>query len=188
VVDGGKAVWRAILDHAGEAAFLQRCQVHKIRNVCEHLLEAQRHAVRFQMRVAYERTETADVRQALYRLHEQLLQDNPSATASLSERLEEALRVIELRIAPRLRRSLASTNGTESSFSVIDRICRQAKRWQGSDQRLRWVASGMLFSESRWNRLSEYRRIPGLANALKAAYAMRLENQRAALRRQAAAA
>jgi putative transposase len=183
VVDGSKAIRRAILDHSGQAAFLQRCQVHKIRNVCDHLPEAQRPAVRFQMRAAYAMSEAADARQALYRLHDQLLQDNPSAAASLSEGLDETLTVIELRVAPKLKQSLASTNGIESTFSITDRICRQVKRWQGSDHRLRWVASSLMFAESRWNRLHGYRYVPGLVSAMKTAYSLRLQHQQAQLQR-----
>ena len=183
VVDGSKGIRRAIQNHAGEAAFLQRCQVHKIRNVCEHLPEAQRHAIRFQMRAAYEMSEAADARQALYRLHDQLLNDNPSAAASLAEGLDETLTVLELRVAPRLKRSIASTNGIESTFSVAERICRQVKRWQGSDHRLRWVASSLMFAESRWSRLHGYRYIPGLVSGLKTAYALRLQQQQSRLRR-----
>lgn len=183
VVDGSKAIRRAIQDHAGEAAFLQRCQVHKIRNVCEHLPEARRPAVKFQMRAAYEMTEAADARQALYRLHDQLLQDNPSAAASLAEGLEETLTVLELRVAPKLKRSVSSTNGIESAFSVTDRVCRQVKRWQGSDHRLRWVASSLIFAESRWCRLHGYRYIVGLVSALKSAYALRLQQQHARVKR-----
>jgi putative transposase len=183
VMDGSKAIRRAIQDHAGEAAFLQRCQVHKIRNVCDHLPEAQRHAVRFQMRAAYEMSEAADARQALYRLHEQLLQDNPSAAASLTEGMDETLTVLELRVAPKLKRSVASTNGIESTFSITDKICRQVKRWQGSDHRLRWVASSLIFAESRWSRLHGYRYIPGLVSAMKTAYALRLQHQQSRLQR-----
>jgi transposase-like protein len=183
VVDGGKAIRRAIQDYAGDAAFLQRCQVHKIRNVCEHLPEARRHAVRFQMRAAYEMTEAADARQALYGLHDQLLQDNPSAAASLAEGLDETLTVLELRVAPKLRSSVSSTNGIESAFSVTDRICRQVKRWQGSDHRLRWVASSLVFAESRWCRLHGYRHIAVLVSNLKTAYALRLQQQQARLKR-----
>jgi putative transposase len=183
VVDGGKAIRRAIQNHAGEAAFIQRCQVHKIRNVCEHLGESEQHAVRFQMRAAYEMTEVSDARKALFKLHDQLLKANPSAASSLAEGLEETLTVVDLRVALRLRRSLSSTNGIESSFSVTERICRQVKRWQGSDHRLRWVASSLLFAESRWNRLHGYSNIPGLVTALKTAHALRLQQQQNALSR-----
>lgn len=188
VVDGGKAIRRAIVNHAGDAAFIQRCQVHKIRNVCEHLPESQRHAVRFQMRCAYEAASAADARQGLFRLHDQLLTANPSAAASLGEGMEETLTVVDWNIAPKLRRSIASTNGIESSFSVSGRICRQVKRWQGSDHRLRWVASTLLFAETRWNRLKGYRHISALVSSLKTAYALRLQQQRAALHRQVSAA
>jgi len=188
VVDGGKAIRRAILNHAGEAAFVQRCQVHKIRNVCDHLAEGQQHAVRYQLRCAYEMTEAADAKRALLKLHDDLVAANPSAAASLVEGLEETLTVLELRVSPKLRRSIASTNGIESSFSVTERICRQVKRWQGSDHRLRWVASTLLFAESRWNRLQGYNQIEALVSAMKTAHALRLQKQKAALRRQLGAA
>ncbi len=188
VVDGGKAIRRAIQDHAGDAAFFQRCQVHKIRNVCEHLPEAQQPAVRYQMRAAYEKTTVADAKQVLYQLHDRLLEDNPSAAGSLAEGLEETLTVIDLGVPPRLRRSLSSTNGIESSFSVVDKICRQVKRWQGSDHRLRWVGSAMLYAESHWNRLHGYQQIGTLVTSLKTGFALRRQSQQATLRRKTKAA
>jgi putative transposase len=188
VVDGGKAIRRAILNHAGDAAFIQRCQVHKLRNVCEHVPDAQKSAVKYKMRCAYEMTEAADAQQALWKLHDELLAANPSAAASLMEGMEETLTVLELRVGHKLRRSIASTNGIESSFSVTERICRQVKRWQGSDHRLRWVASTLLFAESRWNRLIGYPQIEALVSSMKAEYALRLQKQKAALRPQVTAA
>jgi transposase-like protein len=188
VVDGGKAIRRAILNHAGDAAFIQRCQVHKIRNVCEHVPDAQKGGVKYKMRCAYEMTEAADAKQALWKLHDELLGANPSAAANLMEGMEETLTVLELRIGYKLRRSVASTNGIESSFSVAERICRQVKRWQGSDHRLRWVASTLLFAESRWNRLSGYHQMEALVSSMKAEYVLRLSKQKNALRRQVSAA
>lgn len=184
VVDGGKAIRRAILNHAGDAAFIQRCQVHKIRNVCDHLPESQKHSVKYKMRCAYDMTEAIDAKQALLKLQDELLQANPSAAASLVEGLEETLTVAELRVSSTLRRSIASTNGIESSFSVTERICRQVKRWQGSDHRLRWVASTLLFAESRWNRIQGYGQMEALVSSMKAEHALRLQKQKAALRRQ----
>jgi transposase-like protein len=188
VVDGGRAIRRAILNHAGDAAFLQRCQVHKIRNVCDHLPESQRHAVKFRMRCAYEMDEAVDAKKALCKLHDELLEANPSAAASLMEGMDETLTVIELRVAKKLRQSISSTNGIESSFSVADRICRQVKRWQGSDHRLRWVGSALMFAESRWNRIQGYLQIDALVSSMKAEYSLRLQKQKAALRRQMSAA
>lgn len=103
----------------------------------------------------------------------ELTELNPSAAASLAEGLEDTLTVHELGVHVRLRRSLASTNGIESSFSVVDKICKQVKRWQGSDHRLRWVASAMLYAESRWNRVHGYRHLPLLLHNLQRAYELR---------------
>ena len=174
LLDGSKALRSAIRRHAGEAAFVQRCQVHKIRNVTDYLPEEQRAAVKFRMRAAYSMPEASDAKQALYRLHSELTETNPSAADSLAEGLEETLTVQELGVHARLRRSLASTNGIESSFSVVETICRQVKRWQGSDHRLRWIASAMLYVETRWNRLHGYRHLPLLVHNLERAFQLRL--------------
>jgi putative transposase len=72
VVDGSRAIRRPVLNHAGNAAFIQRCQVRKIRNVCKHLPEGQRPAVRFHMRAAYEMSSVADAKQSVSRLHDQI--------------------------------------------------------------------------------------------------------------------
>lgn len=173
LLDGSKALRAAVLSFAGEAAFIQRCQVHKIRNVTEYLPEDQRPAVKFRMRAAYLKTETADARNALYKLHDELMEVNPSAAASLAEGLEETLTVNDLRLTPKLRQTLSSTNVIESGFSVVAKICMQVKRWQGSDHRLRWIGSALIYAESRWNRIHGYRHMPVLLNALDVAYRLR---------------
>jgi putative transposase len=176
VVDGSKAIRRAILNYAGDAAFIQRCQVHKIRNVIEHLPEEKRPAVKFRMRAAYQMEEAVDAKNALLKLHDELLQENPSAAGSLAEGLEETLTTLELRVPTRLNRTLSCTNGIESSFSVVERICQQVKRWQGSDHRLRWVASALLFVETRWNKLHGHRHMPALVTAMFTAYKLKIQH------------
>ena len=173
VVDGSRAIRKAIISYAGDAAFIQRCQVHKIRNVTEHLPEERRSAVKFRMRVAYSMEEAVDAKNELMKLHDELLQTNPSAAGSLAEGMDETLTTLELRLPTQLNRSLSSTNGIESSFSVVERICEQVKRWQGSDHRLRWVASALLFVESRWNKLRGFRHMPVLVNGMHSAYKLR---------------
>jgi putative transposase len=175
VIDGSKAIRRAISNFAGNAAFFQRCQVHKIRNVSDYLPESERPALKFRMRAAYSMTEGVDARRALFQLHDELLQVNPSAAGSLAEGLEETLTVTDLRLTPKLRQALTTTNGIESGFSVVDKICRQVKRWQGRDHRLRWVGSALLFAESRWNRLHGYRHMPVLISALESAFRIRAQ-------------
>ena len=125
------------------------------------------------MRAAYQMTELVEARNALFKLHDELLQRNPSAAGSLAEGLDETLTVTDLRLTPKLRQALATTNGIESGFSIVEKICRQVKRWQGRDHRLRWIGSALLFAESRWNRLHGYRHMPVLINALESAYRVR---------------
>ena len=107
---------------------------------------------------------------------------------ALAEGLEECLTVAELRLTPKLRQALSSTNCIESGFSVVDRICQQVKRWRGSDHRLRWVGSALLFAESRWNRIHGYRHLPVLISALNAAYRLRYAHSQAELKNQVSAA
>lgn len=173
LLDGSRALRAAIQRHAGQAAFIQRCQVHKVRNVLAYLPETHQHWFKYKLRVAYAQADLADARQALYRLHDELNELNPSAAASLMEGLEETLTLHDLQVHARLRHSLSSTNGIESSFSVVETICRRVKRWQGSDHRLRWVASALLYAETRWNRLHGYRHLPLLTHNLQRAYDLR---------------
>jgi|SRR5579871_1724262 len=160
----------------------------QIRNVTEHVPEAERYALKYRMRVAYGAAEVADARNLLYQLHDELLRSNPSAAASLTEGLEECLTVSELHLPPKLRETFSSTNCIESGFSMVEHICQQVKRWQGSDHRLRWVGSALLFAETRWNRITGYKHMPALINALNAAYRLRCAHNQAALKAQQGAA
>ena len=155
--------------------------MHKIRNVAEYLPEAKRHAVKFRMRAAYATEEAADARNAIYKLHDELIEENPSAAASLVEGLDETLTLLNLRITPRLRKTLSSTNAIESGFSMVAKICQQVKRWQGNDHRLRWVASAILFAESKWSKIHGYRHMPVLVKALDAAWRQRTGKAAAAV-------
>lgn len=178
VIDGSRALHTAIQRHAGDAAFIQRCQLHKLRNVAEYVPEVERARLRFRMRAAYATPEASDARNFLYKLHDELMRCNPSAADSLAEGLEETLTLQELGIRGKLRCSFSSTNIIESSFATVERVCTQVKHWQGGDHRLRWVASALAYVEARWNRLHGHRQIPALLSALANAYALRLREKR----------
>ena len=169
VLDGSKALRAAVGKVAGKTAVIQRCQVHKIRNVVDHLTEEHQTNVRCKMRNAYATPEYADAKRALDRLLRELMDLNPSAARSLEEGFEETLTVHRLRVPTILRNSLSSTNLIESAFSMVETVCRNVKRWQSGDQHLRWIASGLLWAESRWNRLQGYREMPLLVKELELA-------------------
>jgi transposase-like protein len=147
ILDGGKGLHAAVRHTAGKAAVIQRCQVHKIRNVVGHLTEEYQSHVRQKMHAAYAMREYSDAKRGLDNLLRELMDLNPSAARSLEEGCEETLAVHRLRVPEKLRTSFASTNLIESTFSVVETVCRNVKRWQGGDQYLRWVASGLLWAE-----------------------------------------
>jgi transposase-like protein len=169
ILDGGKGLHAAVRHAAGKAAVIQRCQVHKIRNVVSHLTEEYQSHVRQKMHAAYAMRDYVDAKRAMDQLLRELMDLNPSAARSLEEGREETLAVHRLRVPEKLRASLATTNLIESAFSTVETVCRNVKRWQGGDQYLRWVASGLLWAESRWNRLHGYREIPVLVKELELA-------------------
>jgi putative transposase len=166
VLEGAKALQAGVRRHAGEAAVIQRCQLHKRRNVIEHLPEEHRESVERKLKNAYGMFEYAEAKRALDRLHRELMDLNPSAARSLEEGLEETLTVHRLQVPELLRRTLASTNLIESAFSVVETVCRNVKRWRRGDQAERWVGSGLLFAESKFRRVRGYREIPALMERL----------------------
>jgi putative transposase len=169
LLDGGKALHSAVKHMAGKAAFIQRCQVHKIRNVVEHLADEHQTYARLKMRNAYASSEYETAKKTLQGLLRELMDLNPSAARSLEEGMEETLTLHQLRVPNTLRKSLSSTNIIESAFSVVERVCHNVKRWQGGDQYLRWVGSGLLLAESRWNRIHGYKELPILVKEMELA-------------------
>lgn len=169
VLDGGKALAAAVRKHAGEAAFLQRCQIHKKRNVVDHLPEEHKADVRRKMQNAYAMAEYADAKRALEQLHRELMDLNPSAARSLEEGMEETLTVHKLRVPDQLRRTLCCTNVIESAFSIVETVCRNVKRWRDGDHIERWVGSGLLVAERQFRKVIGHRQIPLLLSSMATA-------------------
>ncbi len=164
--DGGKALAAAVRKHAGEAGFIQRCQVHKRRNVVDHLPDEHKAEVRRKLQNAYAMTDYADAKRALDRLHRELIDLNPSAARSLEEGMEETLTVHKLRVPQQLRRTLCCTNVIESAFSIVETVCRNVKRWRDGDHIERWVGSGLLVAERQFRKVIGHRHIPLLLASL----------------------
>jgi len=167
VLDGGKALSAAVKTHAGESALIQRCQVHKRRNVLDHLPEDQKPLVAQKLNAAYAMENYDAAKLALNKLHRELMDFNPSAARSLAEGMEETLTVHKLQVPPQLRQTLASTNVIESAFSVVERVCANVKRWHPGDQRERWVGSGLLVAEKQFRRVRGHKLIPLLLRQLE---------------------
>lgn len=169
VLDGGKALTAAVRKHAGDAAFLQRCQIHKKRNVVDHLPDEHKADVRRKIQNAYAMAEYADAKRALEQLHRELMDLNPSAARSLEEGMEETLTVHKLRVPDQLRRTLCCTNVIESAFSIVETVCRNVKRWRDGDHIERWVGSGLLVAERQFRKVIGHRQIPLLLSSLATA-------------------
>ena len=167
VLDGGKALHAAVKKYAGESAPIQRCQVHKRRNVLDHLTDEQKPLVAKKLNIAYALEDHAAAKLALEQLHRELMDVNPSAARSLGEGLEETLTVHRLHVPPQLRKTLASTNVIESAFSIVERVCSNVKRWHPGDQRERWVGSGLLVAEKQFRRVQGHKQIPNLLRELE---------------------
>ena len=169
VLDGGKALAAAVRKHAGEAAFIQRCQVHKKRNVVDHVPDEHKADVKRKLQNAYAMAEYADAKRALDRLHRELMELNPSAARSLEEGMEETLTVHKLRVPDQLRRTLCCTNVIESAFSIVETVCRNVKRWRDGDHIERWVGSGLLVAERQFRKVIGHRQIPSLLSSMATA-------------------
>jgi putative transposase len=167
VLDGGKALTAAVKKHAGDSAAIQRCQVHKRRNVLDHVTEEQKPGVAKRLNAAYALEDYTTAKQALNQLHRELMDLNPSAARSLGEGMEETLTVHRLHVPMQLRKTLASTNVIESAFSIVELVCRNVKRWHGGDQRERWVGSGLLVAQKQFRRITGYKQISALIRELE---------------------
>lgn len=167
VIDGGKALAKAINEVFGDQAVIARCRLHKERNVLDHLPEAERLWVRRKLRAAWANPDATEAEAALSALAGQLAKVNPDAAASLREGLADTLTITRLGITGSLLKTVMSTNPIESMIEIVREHSRNVKRWQNGDMRLRWAAAGMLAASTQFRRVKGYRQLPALAVALQ---------------------
>jgi transposase-like protein len=167
ILDGSKALRKAVRAVWGEVALVQRGQVHKLRNIVDHLPERQRPWVRAIVHRAYQSPDVKTATRLLQELARQLETDAPSAAESVREGLEETLTVLSLDLSPRLRRLLTSTNAIESLFSSTRRVKRNVKRWRHRQMMLRWVAAGIRETATHCHRLFGHADLKTLVTALR---------------------
>lgn len=168
VIDGGRGIRKAIQDVFGSLALVQRCQVHKSRNVREHLPESRCRYVAQQMREAYKSKNPKTAKKLLLQLASWLeSNDELSAAESLREGLDETLTSLALGLPESLRRTFSTTNAIENMNGTLRRVSRNVKRWKGQSMIRRWVALGLAEAESRFRRIKGYRSMPSLVAALR---------------------
>jgi transposase-like protein len=168
ILDGSKALRKAVRATFGDAALVQRCQVHKTRNILEYLSDRDRPWAQAILRRAYQATDVKTAQRLLTDLARRLEAEYPSAAESVREGLDETLTILTLKLSPRLRRSLATTNAVESLISRTRLVKRNVKRWRGGQMMLRWVAAGILEAVKGFRRLKGYADMPTLVTALRA--------------------
>ena len=166
VIDGAKALRKAVNDVFGQRAIVQRCTVHKKRNVLKHLAEKDRAWVSRRMSQAYDLTDHDKPRTMLVALADQLHRINPDAAKSLLEGLEETLTVQRLGLPQLLRESLRSTNIIESANNGVRDRSRNVKRWRDGMHIERWTAAGLWETEKNFRRIKGYQDMPVLIPAL----------------------
>src|SRR3954466_9779387 len=153
VLDGGKALRKAVNDVFGVDTPVQRCVRHKERNVLDHLPEPQRDTVRRRLRGAWALEDHDQALDRLRVLADELARTDPGAAAWLREGMEETLTITRLGVTGRLKLTLQSTNPCESMIETVRRTSRNVKRWQTGDMCLRWTAAGMLEAERQFRRI-----------------------------------
>jgi putative transposase len=167
VIDGAKALRKAVCDVLGVHTPVQRCVRHKERNVLGHLPERDQPLVRRRLRVAWALDDHDRALDQLRTLADELARTHPGAAASLHEGMEETLTVTRLGVRGRLKRTLASTNPCESMIETVRRVARNVKRWQSGDMCLRWTATGMLEAETQFRKIIGYTDLATLAVAVE---------------------
>jgi len=167
VIDGSKALRKAILAKFGPRAIVQRCQVHKRRNVLEHLPEERKKSVGRTISAAYQSENPVRAERMLAALAGQLEREHPSAAASLREGLSETLTITRLKLPQALSRTLSTTNPIEFINGRIRKTTHNVDRWDGGEMVLRWIAVSLLEAAKTFRKLRGYKAMPLLVAALR---------------------
>jgi transposase-like protein len=166
VIDGAKALRSGIRKVFGDLGVVQRCQVHKQRNILGHLPDGMQESVKTILREAWSLHDAKLAKARLERLASSLQADHPGAAASVREGLEETLTVQGLGIESTLYRKLRSTNAIENLNSGIAGYSKNVKRWQGGSMVVRWVSAAIVEAEKKFRRVQGWRDIEKLIRAL----------------------
>jgi putative transposase len=167
VIDGSKALAAAVKRVWGEKARIQRCQIHKRRNIEAHLPDKHHDELRRLLHTAWHETDYERAKKQLLTTVRWLERLSPDAANSLREGMEETLTVVKLGLPELLRRTLATTNPIESALSVTRTVTARVAHWRAGDMRRRWCTAGLLRAEQKFRRIKGFRHLPELARALQ---------------------
>ena len=166
IIDGPKALSTAIRRAFGRDAPIQRCQVHKARNILERLPKSMHASVRSVLRQVWELDDAAKAEKLLRNLARRLAADWDGVAGSILEGLDEMLTVTRLGLPRELRRSLACTNIIENVMGTVRRVCRNVKHWRSPSMAMRWTAAAMIEAKKGFRRLKAHKQLPALRAAL----------------------
>ena len=145
---------------------IQRCQIHKRRNILGHLPDGLHESVKAVLHEAWSLSDGAVAKRRLERLASSLEADHPGAAASVREGLDETLTLQRFGIRGTLYKKLRSTNAIENLNSGVATYSRNVKRWQGGSMVVRWVSAGIVEAEKKFRRVQGWRDIEKLVRAL----------------------
>ena len=165
VIDGAKALAKAVRNVFGERAIVQRCQAHKLRNVVDQLPDDMKPSVRQALREAYAAGDADRAHTMLTNLVRRLREKHPGAAASLAEGLDETIAVKRLRLPKKLERQLSTTNSIENLMGSVRRLSRRVKRWRGGKMILRWTVTAVADAATRFRRITGARE--GMAELMR---------------------
>jgi putative transposase len=168
IIDGAKALSKAIRRTFGCAAAIQRCQVHKARNIMERLPKSLHASVRRVLRQAWELDDADKAEKLIRNLAQRLERDWSGVSGSILEGIDEILTVTRLGLPKELRRSLACTNIIENVMGTVRRVCRNVKRWRSAAMAMRWTAAAMQEAAKGFRRLKAHKQLATLRAALEA--------------------
>ena len=166
VIDGSKALRVAIHKTFGRLGVVQRCQIHKRRNILDHLPEALHASVNKVLLEAWDSQDAELAKRRLLKLADALETEHPGAAGSIREGLEETLTLQRLGLQGALYRTLRSTNTIENLNGSVATYTRNVKRWRGGSMLLRWVSAAVLEASGRFRKIRGYRDLADLVSAL----------------------
>ena len=166
MIDGGSGLRKALRETCGTTAVVARCQVHKGRNVLEHLPDSMRPRVRRVLDEAYGLADATLAKRRLEQLAAGLERTHPGAAASLREGLDETLTLQRLGVTGALYRTLRSTNAIENLNGLVGRFTRNVRRWRDGHMLVRWIAAALQEARRSFRRLRGHRDIAALIHAL----------------------